>query len=246
MDLHVGIAIAVAGLIAGLINGVVGGASLMTYPILVATGLSPVAAVVTNTLGMGGGNLFAIIPHLRSKRALLRRWLKPAAITACGGVVGAMLLKVSPERVFEVLVPALVLFATLTMLAPRPLLEPHGAGHRHTNWRLGFSGVYCGYFGSGMGVISMAVLARDGRLDMREVAIIKNLVIACANSAASLFFIFSGPVSWLRAALLFGSSALGGYLSGRVIDRSKPEALRWLVVAIGLGSTIYLTVRLMH
>lgn len=246
MDLHVGIIIAVAGLVAGLINGVVGGASLMTYPILVATGLSPVAAVVTNTLGMGGGNLFAIIPHMRSKRILLRRWFTPAAITATGGVAGAMLLKVSPERVFEVLVPALVLFATLTMLAPRPVFEPHGPGHPHTNWRLGFSGVYCGYFGSGMGVISMAVLARDGRLDMREVAIIKNLVIASANTAASLFFIFSGPVSWSRAALLFASSALGGFLSGRVIDRSRPEALRWLVIAIGLVSSVYLTVRLLN
>ena len=246
MDLHVGIIIAVAGLIAGLINGVVGGASLMTYPILVATGLSPVSAVVTNTLGMGGGNLFAIIPHLRSRRVLLRKWLLPAGVTAIGGVFGGVLLKISPERLFAILVPALVLFATLTMLAPRPMLQPHGPGHPHTNARLAMSGVYCGYFGSGMGVISMAVLARDGRLDMREVAIIKNLVIASANSAVSVFFILSGPVSWLRAGLLFVSSALGGYLSGRVIDRSKPEALRWLVVAIGLGSTIYLTLRLLQ
>lgn len=246
MDLHVAAVIGVAGLVAGLINGVVGGASLMTFPILVATGVPPVAAVVTNTLGMGGGNLFAIIPHLRSRRVLMRAWLLASGITAVGGVVGAVLLKISPERLFAVLVPVLVFFATLSMLAPRPMLQPHGPGHPHTNWRLALSGVYCGYFGSGMGVISMAILARDGRLDMREVAIVKNLVIASANSAASLFFIASGPVHWSQAAVLFASSATGGFLSGRVIDRSRPEVLRWLVVAIGLGSTVYLTARSMH
>lgn len=245
MDLHVGVVIAIAGLVAGLINGVVGGASLMTFPVLVATGLHPVAAVVTNIVGMGGGNVFALIPHLRKRAVLLKRWMPSAAITGAGAILGAILLLISPERFFELLVPALVLFATLTMIAPQPLLQPHGPGHPHTNWRLAASGVYCGYFGSGMGVISMAVLARDGRLDMREVAIIKNLVIATANTVASLFFVFTGPVSWGRAAVLFGSSALGGYLSGRVIDRSRPDILRWLVVAIGVGSTLYLSLRLL-
>lgn len=244
MDLHVGIIIAIAGLIAGLINGVVGGASLMTFPILVATGLPPRTAVVTNIVGMGGGNVFAVIPHLRTRRELLRRWMRPALITGAGALAGAMLLKLSPERFFDVLVPALVLFATLTMLAPPPIIEPEGLGHPHTNWRLALSGVYCGYFGSGMGVVSIAVLARDGRLDMRQVAIIKNLVIATANTVATVFFALTGPVSWTRAALLFASSAAGGYLSGRVIDRTRFDLLRWLVVAIGLVSSAYLTLRL--
>lgn len=246
MDLHVGLVVAAAGLIAGLINGVVGGASLMTFPVLVATGLSPVAAVMTNTLGMGGGNIFALLPHLRRRRALFRTWLPAAAITACGGVVGGLLLLLSPERLLAVLVPILVLFATLTMLAPRPEVEPGGSGHPHTKARLALSGVYCGYFGSGMGVISMAILARDGRLDMRQVAIVKNLVIASANTAVSVFFMLTGPVHWGRALVLFASSGLGGYMSGRVIDRSHPELLRWLVVAIGACSTVYLTLRLLQ
>jgi hypothetical protein len=246
MDLHVGIIIALAGLIAGLINGVVGGASLMTFPVLVATGLSPISAVVTNIVGMGGGNVFAIIPHLRSRRVLLRRWWPSAVLTGAGALLGAVLLMVSPERFFELVAPALVLFATLTMLMPKPLIEPLGPGHPHTNWRLALSGVYCGYFGSGMGVISIAVLARDGRLDMRQVAIIKNLVIATANTVATVFFIAAGPVSWAHAGLLFGSSATGGYLSGRVIDRSRPDILRWLVVAIGICSSLYLALRVLQ
>ncbi len=246
MELHALGIIAIAGLIAGLINGVVGGASLMTYPVLIATGLSPVNAVVTNIIGMGGGNLFAVLPALRTRRPLLRAWLGSAGITAIGALMGAVLLLVSPERFFAAIVPVLVAFATITMLVPRPVLQPHGPGHPHTNLRLWSSGVYSGYFGSGMGVISIAVLSRDGRLDMREVAVVKNLVIAAANTVASVFFLWTGHADLPRAIVLFASSALGGYLSGSAIDRSNPDLLRWLVVAIGLGSTTYLTLRVLH
>ena len=238
--------IAVAGLVAGLINGVVGGASLMTYPVLIATGLSPVHAVVTNIIGMGGGNMFALVPSLRTRRPLLRKWLPSAAITAVGALMGAVLLLVSPERFFAAIVPVLVAFATITMLVPRPALQPHGPGHPHTNLRLWASGIYSGYFGSGMGVISIAVLSRDGRLDMREVAVVKNLVIAGANIIATVFFLMAGHADLQRALVLFVSSAIGGYLSGSAIDRSNPELLRWLVVAIGIGSTGYLTLRVLH
>ena len=246
MDLHVLGIVAIAGLVAGLINGVVGGASLMTFPILVATGLSPVNAAVTNIVGMGGGNLFALVPHRHSKRPLFRQWARPAAITGAGALVGAFLLLASPDKVFESIVPVLVALATVTMLLPQPVLEPLGVGHPHTNLRLGVSGIYSGYFGSGMGVISMAVLARDGRLGMREVSVVKNLVIASANFTASAFYLFTGHVEFSRAAVLFASSGLGGYLSGRVIDRSNAEVLRWLVVVIGAGSSLYLTLRLLQ
>lgn len=246
VDPHVLAIIAVVGLVAGLINGVVGGASLMTFPVLVATGLHPVNAVVTNILGMGGGNVFAIIPAARNRRPLLRTWLPATGYTALGAIVGAILLLVSPARMFEMIVPVLVAFATITMLLPKPAMQPHGSGHPHTHWRLWGSGVYCGYFGSGMGVISIAILARDGRLDMREVAVVKNLVIAAANTVASAFFLFTGKADLLRALVLFVSSAAGGYLSGSVIDKTNPELLRWLVVAIGAGSSVYLTLRLIH
>ncbi len=246
MDLHVLLAVAAIGLIAGLINGVVGGASLMTFPVLVATGLAPVNAAMTNIVGMGGGNLFALVPHRHSKRPLLRRWMQAAAITGLGALLGAILLLVSPDKVFEAIVPVLVAFATATMLLPKVVLEPHGSGHPHTSARLFVSGVYSGYFGSGMGVISIAVLARDGRLDMREVAIIKNLVIAAANTVASVFFLCTGHVDVLRATVLFASSGLGGFLSARVIDRSNPDLLRWLVVLIGAGSSLYFALRLLH
>ena len=244
MQLHDILVVGVAGLLAGLINGVVGGASLMTFPVLVATGLAPVQAAVTNTVGIGGANVFALIPHRTSMRWAFRAWRRGAFFTAVGAALGAYLLLALPERVFEVVVPVFVFFATLAMMRRLPVHEPEGTGHPHTEARLAAAGIYSGYFGSGMGIIAMAILANDGRLDMRGVSVVKNYVIAVANTVATLYFLPSGETAWAQAGILFITSATGGYLSGRLLDRLNQELLRWVVVTVGLVSTVYLTLRL--
>lgn len=244
MDFNDALIIGVAGLIAGLINGVVGGASLLTFPLLVATGLAPVQAAVTNTVGIGGANVFALIPHRKSMAWAFKAWRKAAVWTAIGAAVGAFLLLALPARVFEVVVPVFVFLATLAMLKRLPDHQPDGEGHPHTDARLGIAGIYSGYFGSGMGIISMAILANDGRLDMRGVSVVKNYVIAVANTVATLYFLPSGQTAWVHAGILFATSAVGGYLSGRVLDRFNQTLLRWVVVAVGLVSSVYLTIRL--
>lgn len=243
MELHVGLVIVAAGLVAGIVNGVVGGASLVVFPILVALGIPPTNAVMTNIVGLGLGNAFSVLSHVRRRRALLRAWRRPALYTCAGALVGAVLLHRTPERLFAILVPILVAFATATMLLPRPQARYEVHGHPHTNGRLLLSGIYGGYFNAGIGVIAMAVLARDGRLDMRETAIIKNLVVAVASAVTSAFFIATGAVPLAPALLLLAAAGAGGYLGGRVIDRIDPGLLRWLVVAMGVGSTVYLTLR---
>jgi len=246
MDLHVGLTIAAAGLVAGIVNGVVGGASLVMFPILVALGITPTGAVMTNVLGLGMGNAFSVFAHVGKRRAMLLQWRKPALFTTVGALIGAALLLQTPERVFNLIVPVLVAFATLTMLLPKPEARWHGDGHPHTNGRLWLTGVYGGYFNAGIGVIAMAVLARDGRLDMREVAVIKNLVVSAASIVTGVFFLSTGAVPLGPAATLFAAAGAGGYVGGRVIDRLDPDLLRWLVIAMGAGSTVYLTVRLLH
>lgn len=244
MDAFHAVVVGIAGLLAGLINGVVGGASLMTFPVLVATGLSPVSAAVTNTVGIGGANVFALIPHRKTMAWVFKAWRRGALWTAIGAAFGAFLLLALPERTFEIIVPIFVFFATLAMMRKMPDYEPDGTGHRHTDARLGLAGIYSGYFGSGMGIIAMAILASDGRLDMRGVSVVKNYVIAVANTVATAYFLFSGETAWLQAAILFVTSSVGGYLSGRMLDRLNQDLLRWTVVAVGAISTIYLTVRL--
>ena len=244
MEFAAAIAVRVAGLLAGFINGVVGGASLLTFPVLVATGLAPVSAAVTNTVGIGAANIFALIPHRHSMRWAFTAWRRGAMWTAVGAAVGAFLLLALPARVFELVVPVFVFFATLAMLRKLPEHQPDGDGHRHTEARLGLAGVYSGYFGSGMGIIAMAILANDGRLDMRGVSVVKNYVIAIANTVATIYFIPSGETAWIHAGILFGTSAVGGYLSGRMLNRLNQSAMRWTVVAVGFVSTAYLTLRL--
>lgn len=244
MHLHDTLIVGVAGLIAGLINGVVGGASLLTFPVLVATGLAPVQAAVTNTVGIGGANVFALIPHRKSMRWAFVAWRRGAFFTAVGAALGAFLLLALPERVFEVVVPVFVFLATMAMLRRLPEHQPDGNGHPHTEARLAAAGVYSGYFGSGMGIIAMAILANDGRLDMRGVSVVKNYVIAIANTVATIYFLPSGQTAWAQAGVLFATSALGGYLSGRLLDRLNQTFLRWVVVMVGLVSTVFLTLRL--
>lgn len=245
MELHVALTIAAAGLVAGIFNGVVGGASLVMFPILVALGIPPTGAVMTNIIGLGLGNAFSVAAHVGKRRALLLRWRRPALVTCAGALVGAVLLRATPERLFNLFVPILVAFATLTMLMPRPEAKWQDSGHPHTNGRLLATGVYGGYFNAGIGVIAMAVLARDGRLDMREVAIIKNVVVSAASVVTATFFLLTGGVPLGPAATLFVAGGAGGYIGGRVIDRLDPAILRWLVIAMGAGSTVYLTLRLL-
>ena len=244
MDAFHVVIVGIAGLLAGLINGVVGGASLMTFPVLVATGLSPVLAAVTNTVGIGGANVFALIPHRKTMGWAFKAWRRGATWTAIGAAFGAFLLLALPERTFEIIVPIFVFFATLAMMKRLPEHQPESEGHRHTDARLGLAGIYSGYFGSGMGIIAMAILANDGRLDMRGVSVVKNYVIAVANTVATVYFIFSGETAWFQAGILFVTSSIGGYLSGRMLDRLNQTLLRWTVVAVGLISTVYLTARL--
>lgn len=233
-----------AGVVAGTFNGIVGGASLLTFPLLVATGTPSVMAAASNTVGLSSGNAFALLPHRVTMRDAFREWRIGAAAAGAGAFLGGLLLIVLPERVFEFVVPFFVLYASLSMLRQAPPLQPDVEGHPRTNRRLFGAGIYSGYFGPGIGVIIMAVLAKDGRLDMRGVTVIKNYATMAANAAASALFIATGHVAWSRALPLMAGAAVGGYLGGHAAKWLSPPILRWLVVATGLGSSVYLAARL--
>lgn len=244
MDLAVIALVFSAGTIAGAINGIVGGASLLTFPILVATGTPSVIAAASNTVGLSAGNAFALLPHRRTMADVFRTWRWGAVIAGIGAFIGGLLLIWLPERVFEFVVPFFVLYASVSMLRNAPPPVPDADGHPHTNARLLGAGVYSGYFGPGIGVIIMAVLAKDGRLDMRGVTVIKNYATMAANIAASSLFIATGHVDWTRSLPLMAGAACGGYVGGHASKWLSAATLRWLVVLTGLGSSVYLAARL--
>ena len=228
--------IAAVGVIAGVINGSVGGGSLLTYPLLVAIGISPVYAAATNTTGLSSGNLAAVIPHYRAKALNFGLWRQHAFATASGAVIGGSLLIALPQKVFEFLVPILLVVASITMVFKPKVHSNTHAKKSQTLAALVGSGVYSGYFGPGQGVIAMAVLMRDGRLSMHHMIVIKNFVLSASNVVVAILFIFTGHVLWLAAVTLFVSASVGGLLGAFVSERINPTALRWAVAGVGLLS----------
>ena len=239
LELTNGALLAFGGLVAGFVNGTVGGGSLLTYPLLVASGLPPVISAATNTTGLSMGNAAALLPHLDGSHVKLGEWRKHAAAHASGALVGGSLLILLPEKVFEFLVPILLVVASLLTLR-KPREAHHGPRPtRQTLARLVGSGVYQGYFGPGQGVIAVAVLLGDGRLNMSQVIVVKNFVIAASNLIVASLFILSGHVEWTAALVLLVTVSAGAWVGGSwAKGRSLPWA-RHAVAAVGFLSAAW-------
>lgn len=241
MDLEFGqqVAILVGGLVAGVINGTVGGGSLLTYPLLVAAGLPPVIAAATNTTGLSPGNAAALIAHRHGQTVDLRAWLPHAAAHALGALVGGTLLIALPEKVFEFIVPwLLVAAALLTLFRPKVDSKPPVPRNR-TLARLLGSGVYQGYFGPGQGVVAVAVLFSDGRLSPHQVIVVKNLVLAASNLVVAAYFLITGHVVLLVALALMVTASLGAWAGGHLAQHLPAPLVRWLVALVGFSSATW-------
>lgn len=225
------------GFIVGFINGVAGGASAISFPVLLAIGLNPVSAVVTNSIGVSASNFFALL----SQRSVLKnflneyRWLM--FWSAFGAIFGSITLLAFPEEAFSKLVPFLLLFATLSILAP---LRPSDARRTHKKEAAMIfgSGIYCGYFGPGQGTMVIATLIR--KRDAHTVNIAKNLIVGITGIFTAVIFLFSGQVNWWFAFLLFLGSNSGAYISGKMSNRFPVGFLKGIVVAVGLIASAWL------
>lgn len=234
------------GLVVGMVNGVVGGGSVLSYPVMLATGLNPVVATITNSVGVSSANLFALAASLRRSRVDLSAWIGTAIASAGGAVIGIYLLLTLPAHVFDYAVPVLLLFAALSVLIRVPPPRPSDAPKpRHILPVIFGSGIYCGYFGPGQGVMVLATLTHDGRLSTHEVNVIKNFILGTTGLATTLIFIMSGRVAWTQAALLFIGSGFGGIVGGHFASIFPTALFRWVIFTIGLASSLYLGSRLL-
>jgi uncharacterized membrane protein YfcA len=234
-----------AGLVVGLVNGVVGGGSVISYPVMLATGLSPITATITNSVGVSSANLFALAASLRRSRVGLRPWLATGIASMVGAAIGITLLLTLPARVFDFAVPVLLFFAAFSVLIrvpePKPSEDPRP---RHVVPNIFASGIYCGYFGPGQGVMVLATLTHDGRLSSHEINVIKNFIIGLTGLLTTGIFIISGHVAWTQAALLLVGSGVGGFAGGHFASIVPAAVFRWVIFGIGLSSSIYLGSRL--
>ena len=233
------LAIAAVGLLVGVINAMAGGASVISFPVLLAAGISPVSAAVTNAIGVTPANFFALIPIRDRIKELAREYASLIVISTVGAIFGSIALLTLPPRVFEKLVPFLLLGATLTLLIK---VKPH-RGKRHQsleNAGIAASGVYCGYFGPGQGVMVIAVLARDARRDPAVLNTAKNLIVGGTSVISNIIYVFSGLVNWPYALALLVGSTIGGTMGGRWSSTMHPNFYKALVLVTGLGASVWL------
>jgi uncharacterized membrane protein YfcA len=230
------LAVAGAGVAAGAVNAVVGAGSLITFPTLLAVGYPPVTANVSNTVGLVFGGISGAWGYRRELRGQGRRVATLATGTALGALAGGILLLSLPSSVFEAVVPVLILLS-VALMAFKPTPK-HGAERDHVLPATGgtfLTGIYGGYFGAAQGVILLAVLRLAFTDDLQRLNAVKNVLAALANGVAAVLFVAVAHIAWGAAAILAGSSIVGGAV-GAHYGRRLPEL--WLRRIVIVGGTI--------
>ncbi|MGW0436382.1 sulfite exporter TauE/SafE family protein [Micromonospora sp. NPDC003197] len=239
-----------AGLAAGTINAVAGGGSLITFPALIAIGLPPVPANVSNSVAVCPGYLASVagsyvdLPDRRSVARLL-------PTTILGAVAGCALLLATPARAFELVVPFLVLGATAVLAFQSRLRRlvghPRDLGPRRRTVTLqalvALGAVYGGYFGAALGVMLVAGLALVLDETLARVSALKNLLSAVVGLTTVTVFAVFGPVNWATVAVVAPATITGGYLGARLVRRLPPAALKAVIVTFGTAIGLLLLYR---
>ncbi|MGO8881891.1 MAG: sulfite exporter TauE/SafE family protein [Desulfomonilaceae bacterium] len=247
------ILIGVAAVVGGAVNALAGGGTLITFPMLTAVGIPTVAANITNTVALCPGYLgatFAQIKDLSVNKG--RLWLL-GLTGALGGLAGGVLLLNTDEQTFRTLVPYLILLATGLLAIEGPIHRWHtrrvgiaGVDRDHEIWAIlsvFLASIYGGYFGGGLSVIVLAVLALLSHDSLTQLNALKQFIAFCVNISAAIFFLFSGKVVWSAAVVMAIGTLAGGVLGGMLAGRIRPELLRWIVVVMGVAISIIYFVR---
>jgi uncharacterized membrane protein YfcA len=235
---------ALAAVGAGAVNALAGGGTLISFPVLIAVGVPPVAANVTNAIALCPGYFGATIaqlPNLKGQRAQLLL-LVPVAVI--GGLIGGIILLRTGERTFTALVPWMILVASLLLAIQEPLKRFVGKrlsnpAHKHHTMALSAlpiaaAAIYGGFFSAGMSVLLLAVLGLTLDDTLTRLNALKQVLAFSVNIAAVVFFLFSDQVVWSAAAVMAIGALIGGALGGRLAGRLPPAALRRTVVIAGV------------
>lgn len=242
--------VVLAAFAAGFINAVAGGGSFLTFPALIAAGLPPIDANASNTVALFPGQIATAYAARSGLAAAARdeRINMPAlaAISLAGGIVGALLLLLTPQAIFSGLVPWLLLFATLVFaggnfwISDAKKFTLSKAGVYVTQ---GFVGIYGGYFGGGIGILMLATLTLFGLRDIWLMNSVKILLTALMNTIAAITFAAAGIVHWPWAAIVAIAAIAGGYAGLHAVRTVKAPLVKKFVVATGLLLTVYFFVR---
>jgi len=239
-----------AACVAGFINAIAGGGTLVTFPVLLAIGIPPVVANVTNTVALVPGTIGGMWSQRNDFHSQYRRLLKLLPVAIVGGIGGGLVILNTSEQIFRSVIPYLILMATLLLAAQVRIKNWALArmGHVHHEKHspvfmmtmVFLAAIYGGYFGAGLGVILMAVLGLVTDDSLTQLNFLKQALGFAINLSAAIYFAFSGKVDWRIAFVMMFGFILGGLMGGKLAGKMKPELLRWIVVSAGLiAATIF-------
>lgn len=249
------VAVFLAGIAAGTINTVVGSGTLITFPTLVAVGVPPVLANVSNSVGLVPGSVSGAWGYRRELEGQRGRLVRLGLASLVGGTIGAVLLLVLPSAAFDAIVPVLIALGVVLVIfgprisravsaraARRGGLPDHGAAWVWPS--VAGAGVYGGYFGAAQGVLLMAILGIGVDDTMQRHNATKNVLAAIVNGVAAVVFILVSHVAWAAAGLIALGSVIGGQIGAHWGRRLSPLWLRALIVLIGVVALVQFAVRL--
>lgn len=245
MSLFEAAAILLAGLAAGTINTVVGSGTLITFPTLLAFGVPPLTANVSNNVGLVPGSLSGAIGYRRELRDQWPRLRRLALASLIGGLAGAALLFVLPAEAFEAVVPVLIGLGCLLVLVQKPLSgwvaqrhsDTGGVGYHGAWWvwpLVLLAGVYGGYFGAAQGVLLMAIMGIGVPETLQRLNAVKNVLALVVNGVAAVLFIAIADIDWAVAGLIAAGAVMGGQVGATVGRRLPDPLLRGVIVVVGV------------
>jgi uncharacterized protein len=242
----------VAGALGGALNAVAGGGSFVAFPALLFTGVPPIAANATNTVALWTG-VTASGGAYRNRLDVPKRVMVPLLVTSfIGGLIGAFLLLKTPAQTFMRVIPWLMLGATLLFVFGKQLGRGRASsvGHDATTAAIVgasvfelFVAVYGGYFGGGVGIVNLAMLAAVGMTDIHAMNALKSVLGMAINGIAVVVFVVKGAVYWPQAVVMIAGAIVGGYFGAHYSLRLPQVWVRWFVILVGIGMTVYFFVK---
>lgn len=238
-----------AAFLAGIMNAIAGGGTFLTFPALVLTGVPSVVANASNAVALFPASFASAWAYRHDYQSVENVAFKAmAAVSLVGGVLGAVLLVVTPESTFDALVPWLLLVATL-VFAFGPAFIPRLRAHFHIGPTallvLQFLvGIYGGYFGGAMGIVMLAVYSLFGLTSLNAMNAMKSTLAGFINGVAVVVFVSTGNVVWKQTLLMMAFAILGGYFGAHYGRRLNPKLLRAIIIAVSTAVTVAFFVRL--
>lgn len=238
----------VAGIMGGVLNAVAGGGSFVAFPALLFTGVPPIPANATNALALWTG-VTASGGAYRKRLDVPRRVLLPLLVTSfVGGIIGAFLLLLTPAHTFMRVLPGLMLGATLLFIFGKRLAGRRASSVGHDATTAAIVGasvfelavaVYGGYFGGGVGIVNLAMLAAVGMTDIHAMNALKSVLGIAINGVAAVVFVLKGAIYWPQAVVMIAGALVGGYFGAHYAQQLPQAWIRRFVILVGAGMTVY-------